>query len=100
MNIQRDEDTLTISGMEELTAANAGVFQKSITDQLSPSIKKLHLMADNMKLMDSTGLGVLIIIHTRLAQNGGQITISHPTGIVEQLLKMTRLNQVFQIERP
>lgn len=99
MNIEVKENTLTISDLEELTAANAGTFQQAVQTRMTPDTKKLHLVADTLKLMDSTGLGVLIILHKRLAQSSGQTIISNPSGIVEQLLKMTRLNQVFQIEK-
>jgi len=99
MNIEVKESTLTISDLQELTAANAGAFQKAVQSQMTSNTKNLHLIADALKLMDSTGLGVLIILHKRVAQSGGQTIISNPSGIVEQLLKMTRLNQVFQIEK-
>ena len=99
MNIEVKENTLTISNLQELTAANAEAFQKAVQNQMTSNIKNLHLIADALKLMDSTGLGVLIILHKRVAQFGGQTIIFNPSGIVEQLLKMTRLNQVFQIEK-
>jgi len=99
MKIEIKHQTLIIHELEELTAANAAAFQKTVQDQLTPEITQLHLVADHLKLMDSTGLGTMIILHKRIAQSGGQTTISNPNGIVEQLLKMTRLNQVFRIEK-
>ena len=99
MKIEVKENTLTISDLEELTAANAGTFQKAVQTLMTPSIKKLHLVADTLRLMDSTGLGALIILHKRVAQSDGQTIISNPSGIVEQLLKMTCLNRVFQIAK-
>ena len=99
MKIEVKENTLTISDLEELTAANAGTFQKAVQTRMMPNTKKLHLVADTLKLMDSTGLGALIILHKRVAQSDGQTIISNPSGSVEQLLKMTRLNRVFQIAK-
>lgn len=97
MELQRVNDTLNISGLKQLTAANADSFQSAVKNQLTPDIKNLVLHADDIDLMDSTGLGVMIIIHKTISQHEGVTTISNPTNIVLQLLKMTRLNQVFKI---
>jgi len=47
--------------------------------------------------MDSTGLGALVDIYKKCAENGGSIRLKSLKPEVEKLFKLTRLDKVFEI---
>lgn len=47
--------------------------------------------------MDSTGLGALVAIYKKCAEKGGTIKLKSLKPEVERLLKLTRLDKVFEI---
>lgn len=47
--------------------------------------------------IDSTGLGVLVAIYKKSIQKGGSIILKSLKPNVENLFKLTRLDQVFKI---
>lgn len=47
--------------------------------------------------IDSTGLGALVSIYKKCAENGGSIKLQALNPEVEKLFKLTRLDKVFEI---
>ncbi|MDR3590747.1 MAG: STAS domain-containing protein [Negativicutes bacterium] len=54
-------------------------------------------MAD-LQFIDSIGLGVLSAVNKRASKAGGRLTLSGLTGIVDRLLRMSKLDQYFHIQ--
>lgn len=73
-----------------------------IREKLFPYIEKgyTHFVFNmfNVDYIDSSGLGVLVAIHKRAAQNGGKVEIHGLHGEVKELFELTRLNKVFEIQ--
>ncbi len=51
----------------------------------------------NVKIMNSSGLGMLVSGLKTLKQNNIKLCLVNPTSKIENLLEMTHLNEVFQI---
>lgn len=47
--------------------------------------------------MDSSGLGVLVAIQKRALQKGGEVVLIGASGLVKEIIEMTRLNRVFTL---
>ena len=97
MNITSQNDTLVIRDLSELTAAEAPSIRKELNEAFAPPHKNADLHCESLEFLDSTGLGVLISLHKKAAQEGGKLTLLHPKPTIVQLLELTRLHRFFDI---
>ena len=97
MNIQSNNNTLSISAIQELTAANAISAKSTIKDALSPDHMQIDIDLSTTSFVDSSGLGVLISLHKEMASRKGQLRILNPTKSTEQILELTRLHRLFEV---
>ena len=49
--------------------------------------------------VDSSGLGALISLHKHLSERDGKVRLLNPRQSVLQLLELTRMHRIFEIER-
>ena len=61
-------------------------------------IKKIIISLADMEYMNSTGLSVLINIFTQARNKGGEVIITDIPEKINQLLVITKLNSIFNIE--
>jgi anti-sigma B factor antagonist len=58
---------------------------------------RILLNLERLDFLDSAGLGELVRTHVAIRARGGQLTLINPAPNVRQLLRMTRVDQVFDI---
>ena len=92
-----DPQTLVVSGLVELVAANAGTVRDEIRAALRPAHTCLRMDLSSMTFLDSSGLGALISLHKSLRTQNGMVQLMNPTSSVRQILELTRLHRVFEI---
>lgn len=61
-------------------------------------IKKIIIDLSGMKYMNSTGLSILINIFTEARNKGGEVILTNIPEKISQLLIITKLNSIFNIE--
>ena len=61
-------------------------------------IKKIIIDLSDMQYMNSTGLSILINIFTQARNKGGEVVITNIPEKINQLLIITKLNSIFNIE--
>ncbi len=75
----------------------------SLNDQLHKLIddkkNKVVVDLDEVKFINSSGLGMLIGGLTTLRNNGGEMKLARASKKIEELLKMTKLSTVFDIHK-
>ncbi len=75
----------------------------SLNEQLHKLIddKKNRVVVDleEVKFINSSGLGMLIGGLTTLRNNGGELKLARASKKIEELLKMTKLSTVFDIHK-
>jgi anti-sigma B factor antagonist len=64
----------------------------------SDGVKKLIIDLTEMEYMNSTGLSILINIFTQTRNKGGEVIITNIPEKISQLLVITKLNSIFNIE--
>lgn len=76
---------------------------KSIIDAVEEKIAggfvRFVICADKMKYMSSTGLNVLISILTKSRRLGGEVIICCVPPKVQELLVITKLNTIFNVQK-
>ena|SRR5215510_4082951 len=71
--------------------------QDAIVGHLNADRRDLILRMSGVTKIDSIGLGQLISVYNLIKANGGTMRISSPSKRVQERLKATRLDTVFNI---
>lgn len=58
---------------------------------------RILLRLENVDLVDSAGLGELVRVQVAVRNRGGQLRLVSPSPTVRHLLRLTKLDQVFQV---
>jgi len=75
----------------------AGQINGAINDLIDRGKKKVVIDLSNTEWMNSSGLGILIGAATTLKNNNGTLVLIHVSDRIMNLLKITKLNSVFNI---
>jgi len=93
-----DVAVLDISG--RITLGEGNVALREIVRELADQgNKKVVLNLAEVQYIDSSGIGELVKTHTTIRNQGGQLKLINLNQRVNDLLQMTRLSAVFDIER-
>lgn len=97
--IQKDANHIVILAIEgKLTGLEErGVIQEKVRETAKGKVK--HIILDLSKVMwiDSTGLGELISSLSSIKKIEGNLVLASLQAPVQSLLKMTNLDQIFEI---
>jgi anti-sigma B factor antagonist len=88
---------LEISGRITLGEGNV-MLREIVRELLDKGNKKIVLDLDEVQYVDSSGIGELVKTHTTVRNQGGQLRLINLNKRVNDLLQMTRLLAVFDIE--
>ena len=93
-----DVAVLDISGRITLGEGNI-VLRDIIRELADKGNKKIVLNLGEVQYIDSSGIGELVKTHTTIRNQGGQLRLVNLNKRVDDLLQMTKLSAVFDIER-
>lgn len=97
MKVQINGETIHISGVKELAAANANAFRDQARAALTDIQKTIEIDLSETMFLDSCGLGALISLHKTTCSRNGQVRLINPTPPVQQILELTRMHRIFEI---
>ena len=93
-------DAIVVDIVGRLALADGTAAVRDVIQSLAEQGKKhivLNLAAVNF--VDSSGLGELVRTHASVRSHGGQLKLVNPSKHVHDLLKMTKLDRVLDIEQ-
>ncbi len=100
--------TLTTREQGPVTILELGgkIMEEADTSELLRTVKQLMLAQRNLIVMDfeavdwinSTGLGILIASYNLLREVGGKLVLTGLNRTVQQVMTMSKLNLVFDIQ--
>lgn len=93
-----DVAVLDISGRITLGEGNV-MLREIVRGLVDKGNKKIVLNLGEVQYIDSSGIGELVKTHTTVRNQGGQLRLVNLNKRVNDLLQMTRLSAVFDIER-
>ncbi len=79
-------------------ADGTALLRDTIRNFLAHSYLRILLNLERVDFIDSSGLGELVRAHASVQNRGGQLKIVKPSANVLQLLRMTKLDHIFEIE--
>ena len=80
-------------------AEGTGLLRDTIHDFLEHGHNRILLNLERVDFIDSAGLGELVRTHASVRSRGGQLKLVHPSANVHQLLRITKLDHVLEIEQ-
>jgi anti-sigma B factor antagonist len=89
---------LDITGRITLGEGNV-MLREIVRDLMEKGNKKVLLNLGEVQYVDSSGVGELVRTHTTVRNQGGQLKLANLSPRVSDLLKMTKLFAVFDIEK-
>ena len=92
-----DEDVLILSADGGLVSLNADQFVDELDKYIQSGARKLIVDCRKLTFVSSYGLGVLVRLHKKLAKRGGDVKLAGVAGAIPKLLRMTRLDSMFQM---
>jgi anti-sigma B factor antagonist len=95
MNVEGD--TVRISGVKELGAANSNQVRDQVKAAMRDSQKNIEFDLSETTFLDSCGLGALISMHKTACSRNGTLRLLHPLPSVQQILELTRMHRIFEI---
>ena len=100
LNVQtRETDGVTILEVEGriLVGESSQYFHKIVRDQLAQGARKLLVHLRGVTYVDSAGVGELVGAYTAARSAGAELRLADLTPKVRDLMAMTNLNQVFDL---
>src|SRR4051812_23592221 len=99
MKIQNQGETLRVSGVKELGAANSNAFRDWVRANLIQGHRNIDIDLSETTFLDSCGLGALISLHKAAQSRQGAVRLLSPQPQVDQILSLTRMHHIFDIVR-
>jgi anti-sigma B factor antagonist len=93
-----DVAVLDISGRITLGEGNV-MLRETVRGLVNQGTRRIVLNLADVQYMDSSGIGELVKTHTTVRNEGGQLRLVNLSKRVNDLLQLTRLSAVFDIER-
>jgi anti-sigma B factor antagonist len=97
MKTELQDDTVRVSAIKELAAANANAFRDWVCEAMTPNQKNIDIDLSETALVDSCGLGTLISLHRTACSRNGTLRLLNPLPPVKQILQLTRMDHVFEV---
>jgi anti-anti-sigma factor len=87
---------LTISG--ELTSDQADAFRRACLDRFEAGIRDVVLDLEYLAGIDSAGLELLLWLIDEVASRRGALKLVKPDPVIQEILRITRLDKRFDID--
>jgi anti-anti-sigma factor len=101
MEIQRQNGTLNIGKLDEITFANAREFRKAVAPFLDSELSRIEVDLSQTEFVDGGGLGALLSLYrTANEKCPGKVVslrLMYPQPPVLQMLELTQIRHLFEI---
>ena len=102
MELNRQNQTLNVTGLRELNSSNARSFRAAISATLSADLEMIEIDLSEMQTVDGAGLGALVSLYETANEhrkNGGvAIRLTNPPPPVQQMIELARLHHLFELK--
>jgi anti-anti-sigma factor len=97
LEITKHEGSATIKPMKDIVSSSVPDMRTEIKAVIDEGIKDIVIDLGIVKIVDSTGIGLLISAHNSLMKTGGKIAVINASKDLLSLFKAMRLDQRFNI---
>ena len=68
-----------------------------LSEVLAAQMKKIIFDVSGITMLDSTGIGILVVCQGKIGKSGGKLHIAGASGLVEDILKVTNVDKILQL---
>ena len=66
----------------------------SVDECINAGVKSIVLDLGGLDMIDSTGVGIIVMCHAKLEKAGGSMRIAGAHGIIQEILHMTHVDRI------
>jgi anti-sigma B factor antagonist len=92
-----DGDVLILAADGGLNAETANRFVDDLDRVIHAGVRRVIVDCTQLRYVSSYGLGVLVRLHKRLSERGGDVRLAAVQPRIARFLEMVRLAQIFDI---
>jgi anti-sigma B factor antagonist len=81
----------------ELDTEFQSIGNRKLAEILRDKAKKIIFDLKGVTMLDSTGVGILVVCQGKITKEGGELRVAGATGIVEEVLKVTSVDKLFRL---
>ena len=83
--------------LRRLDTDSSQVIKNALHGKLDYNIKHAMVELGQVEIIDSSGIGILLSLHRRLAKEGSKLTLLNVQPPIRVLLELLRLQQIINI---
>jgi len=69
----------------------------AVDEWIKADVKSVVLDLSGLDMIDSTGVGIIVMCHARLEKAGGSLRIAVAKGIIHDILHMTHVDRIVRL---
>ena len=73
---------------------NSRDVELNLTKALNENLRKVIFDLAGVTILDSTGVGIVVMCHAKLKKVGGELRVAGSTGMVDETLRMTSVDRI------
>ena len=94
--IPPDITVLELKGRIVLSKDSRGIEQK-VAELLRERIRKIIFDLQGLTLIDSTGVGILVVCQGMINKEGGALRVAGATGSIRDTMKITKVDRILKL---
>lgn len=98
IRIKYEEDYVIVLPDEEIEVYNISEIKEVLFDIIEKGNRRLVMDMSRVEYIDSSGLGVLVSVLKKVKHAEGKLVLISPKSSVKQILSLTNLDKVFNIQ--
>jgi anti-sigma B factor antagonist len=98
IRIKYEEDYVIVLPDEEIEVYNISEIKEVLFDIIEKGNRRLIMDMSRVEYIDSSGLGVLVSVLKKVKHAEGKLVLISPKSSVKQILSLTNLDKVFNIQ--
>jgi len=91
-----DGNVMVIRADGGLNRATASQIAEQVGALVAGGVRHLIVDCSSLTVLSSTGIGVLLMLHTRMQKEGGDVRLCGLRGLIVQILQLAKLDRLFQ----
>ena len=98
LNIERKQIPPDVTVLEMtgriILGNNSRDVELKVAELLRENAKKIVLDLTGITMLDSTGVGILVVCQGKVTKEGGRLHVAGATGVVEDILQTTNVGKL------
>ena len=94
-----DKDIMVLVADGGLNRSNRDEFVGQLESLIDGGVRRIIVDCSQLDYISSYGIGILILLHKKMGEKGGDVKIAALKGIVAQALQLTGLGSWFDIHQ-